>query len=90
MMEKEAIEVTVAAAASKSTYAGAISMFVGWLLSNDAAILMGMLVGLIGLCVNWYYKHKADTRHTVEHQLRVERLKRGYHTDTDLGDLEDV
>ena len=59
MMEKEAIEVTVAAAASKSTYAGAISMFVGWLLSNDAAILVGMLVGLFGLCVNWYYKHKA-------------------------------
>lgn len=85
-----AADLTVSTAASKSAYAGAISMILGWLVSSNAAILLGMIVGVVGMYVNWYYKHKADKRMTREHDLRVARLQRGMDTDTDLGDLEDV
>ena len=30
----------------------------GWLLSSEFAVLFGMLLGMAGFLVNWYYKHK--------------------------------
>ena len=30
----------------------------GWMLSSEFAVLFGMLIGLAGLGVQWYYKHK--------------------------------
>ena len=51
-------ELIIAAAASKSTWAGVVSMFFGWLVSSNAAIAVGMLVGVAGLLVNWYYKRE--------------------------------
>lgn len=88
-MTRDAIEAGIAATASKSTYAGAVSMFVGWVVSSNGAILVGMLVGVAGLCVNWYYKHKDDKRAARLHELKIERLQRGFDA-SDLGDLEDV
>ena len=54
----------ISAAASKSTYMGVLSMFFGWLVSSNAAIVVGMLVGVAGVLINWYYKHK-------NHKLRA-------------------
>ena len=93
-MEKEAIEVAVAAVASKSTYAGAGTSLLGWLLSSEFTIVVGIVIAFAGLGVNWYYKAKADrrgaaadARATVEHELRVARLRRGESSDTGAGDL---
>jgi len=86
-MKNEAAELVIASTASKSTYAGAASMFFGWLASSEAAIVIGMIVGVAGLLVNWYYKAKSDRRQTVEHELRAARLRRGMTSDTDLGEL---
>jgi len=87
-------ELIIAAAASKSTWAGVFSMFFGWLVSSNAAIVVGMLVGVAGLLINWYYKregHKlraaAERREAELDALRKLRLQRGMDTDTDLGDL---
>ena len=72
-------------------------MFFGWLVSSNAAIAVGMLVGVAGLLVNWYYKredHKlraaAERREAELDALRKLRLQRGMTTDTDLGDLGDA
>ena len=90
-------ELIISAAASKSTYAGVVSMFLGWLVSNNAAIVVGMLVGVCGLLINWYYKredHKlraaAEVREAELDALRKARLQRGMSTDTDFGDLGDM
>ena len=90
-------ELIIAAAASKSTWAGVVSMFFGWLVSSNAAIVVGMLVGVAGLLINWYYKHKnyklraaAERREAELDALRKLRLQRGMTTDTDLGDLGDA
>jgi hypothetical protein len=53
-----AIEATLAATGSKATYTGAGMTIGGWFLSSEFAVLMGMLMGVAGLLVNWYYKHK--------------------------------
>lgn len=57
-------ELIISAAASKSTWAGVVSMFLGWLVSSNAAIVVGMLVGVCGMLINWYYKRE-------DHKLRA-------------------
>lgn len=86
-MKNEAAELVVASAASKSTYAGAASMFFGWVASSEAAIVIGMVVGVLGLLINWYYKAKADRRAELLYKARLDRIARGYRTDTDLAML---
>jgi len=73
-MKEQFTDATIAAAASKSTYTGSGLMITGWLLSSEAAILVGMLVGIIGLVVNFYYRYKQDRREEREHQLRIKDL----------------
>ena len=70
-----AVEAAIAASASKATYGGAATIGLGWLLSNEFAVLMGMVLGLCGLAVNWYYRAKADRRHEAEHLARMEKYK---------------
>jgi len=68
-MKSETIN-AVAGAASKTTLAGALGGFRGWITDNAT-------LGLLGVLVNWYYRRKAD-RHErqaarmaqAEHQLR--------------------
>lgn len=91
------MKLIISSAASKSTYMGVLSMFFGWLVSSNAAIVVGVLVGVAGLLVNWYYKREdfklraaAERREAELDALRKLRLQRGMTTDTDLGDLGDA
>ena len=91
------MKLVISAAASKSTYMGVLSMFFGWLVSSNAAIVVGMLVGIAGFFINWYYKRAdfklraaAEAREARLDALRELRLQRGMRTDTDLGDLGDA
>ena len=86
-MKSEAAELVVASTASKSTYAGAAGMVMGWVASSEAAVILGMVVGVLGLLVNWYYKAKSDRRAESLYKARIERIARGYRTDTDLAAL---
>ncbi len=54
----DAVDASLAAIGSKSTYAGASMTVTGWLLSSEFAVLVGMLLGIAGFGVNWYYRHK--------------------------------
>ena len=83
----DAIDVSMAAIGTKATYTGAGVSGLGWFLSNEFFGLAGVMIGVAGLLITWYYKHKADARLTREHDLRVNRLQRGHRTDTDLGEL---
>ncbi len=87
-MKSEAIDITIAAAGSKTTYVGAGMTGLGWFLSNEFFGLVGVLVGIIGLSVNIYFKRHANRRAEIEHEARMARLRRGQHTDTGLGGLE--
>lgn len=60
------------------TQAGAYSAMFGGFTANEIAAYGGLLIGLAGLLMNWYYKAKEDKR--AEKALRN---RRG--TDVDQG-----
>ena len=74
-MKSEAIDLTIAAAGSKVTYAGAGVGGLGWLFSSEFVGVIGVLIALAGVCVNWYYKRKASLRMEKESQLKQEETK---------------
>jgi hypothetical protein len=45
-------------AASAATYGGGTVAFVGGLTANEFAAIGGLLIGVAGFAVNWYYRHK--------------------------------
>lgn len=66
-----AFDATMSAAGSKATFTGASTSVVSWFLSSEFGMLMGILIGVVGLAVNWYYKHKEDKRRQAEHEQRM-------------------
>lgn len=88
-MKTEAAELAIASAASKSTYAGAVSVLAGWLTSSEAAVLIGIVIGVSGLLVNWYYKAKADRRAEALFGVRMDRIKAGQRSDIDLAPIDE-
>ena len=65
------VDATMAAIGSKATYTGAGASILGWLMSSQAGILFGILIGVGGFVVNWYYRHKEDKRRQEEHDRRM-------------------
>ena len=68
---QHALDATIAATANKVTYAGASGSIVAWFLSSEFGMLAGLFIGMVGLAVNWYYKHKEDKRRQAEHERRM-------------------
>ena len=65
------VDATMAAIGSKATYTGAGASVLGWLMSSQAGILVGIIIGVGGFLVNWYYRHKEDKRRQEEHDRRM-------------------
>lgn len=61
----------MAAAGSKATYTGAGASIMGWVLSSEFGILVGVVLGVGGFVVNWYYRAKEDKRREEEHSRRM-------------------
>lgn len=87
-MKAETLDITIAAVGSKTTYVGAGVTSLGWFLSNEFFGLVGVLIGIVGLSVNIYFRLHANRRANIEHQARMARLLRGHSSDTDIGSLE--
>lgn len=69
--QQTAFDAAMSAAANKATFTGASTSVLSWMLSSEFGMLMGILVGVAGLAVNWYYKHKEDKRRQAEHDQRM-------------------
>lgn len=77
-------EATVAAVANKVTYGGGGMAFWGGVTANEIAAYGGLLIGLIGLLVQVYFKlvdnrrkREADLREREEHVIRMAVLAKG-------------
>lgn len=77
-MKSEAAEATAAAIASKATQAGAGAAVFGGLTANEFAAFGGLIVAVLGLLVQAYFKRRADARHAAEHELRMANLRDGH------------
>jgi hypothetical protein len=67
----QTVDATLAAVGHKTAHAGAGTSVVGWLMSSEAGILIGILIGIAGLLMQWHYSRKRDKREEAEHQLRM-------------------
>lgn len=65
------LDATISAVGSKATYAGASTSVVAWILSSEFGMLMGILIGIGGLAINWFYKAREDKRRQAEHERRM-------------------
>lgn len=81
-MSRDAIEASVIAATNKVTAAGSLGAMLGWFTTNEALGLMGLLLGVVGLIVNVYYRNKQDIREQrqerraeIEHLRRMEKMR---------------
>lgn len=68
-------EAATAAIAGKATYTGAGATVLGWLVSSEFTVLAGLLIGVVGLVVKWYYSWREDRRQQIEHEHRMKGLK---------------
>jgi hypothetical protein len=65
-MNQESVDVAAAAAAAASatakasaaTYGGSLTLIGGWLVSSQATALLGLLIAIAGLAVQWTYRHR--------------------------------
>lgn len=65
----------IAAFGSKATYTGAGSTVVGWFFSSEFGVVAGIVIGVIGLAINWYFRNRADKREHAEHLARMRKLQ---------------
>lgn len=80
------VDAVLSATGTKATYSGSVAMIGGWWLSSEFAVLVGMIVGVTGLIVQWYYRHKLtkaeiamrvdqNNREREAHELRMDELR---------------
>lgn len=69
-------DAAIAAAGSKATYTGAGASLSGWLLSSEAGVLIGIILGVAGLVINYVFKRREDKRLQEEHDARMITLMR--------------
>jgi hypothetical protein len=72
--EKMTIEATLASMGSKATYTGAGVTISGGVMLSEVAVIVGMVIGVLGLILNWHYRAKEDKRAGAEHARRMKEL----------------
>ena len=61
------------------TYGGGASAFVFGLTANELAALGGIVVGVLGLLVQWYYNRRRDRREQAEFEARMAAFRESLH-----------
>jgi len=77
-VKQQTAEAAAAAVASKMTYAGAGTSVWGWFASSEAGVILGIVIGVIGLLVNIFFRLRQDRRHQTEHEARMRAIRGEY------------
>lgn len=75
-MQKEIIDTTMTGVGATATYTGAGTISVGWLLSNEAAVLYGLTVGILGLIIQLVFGFRRDRRDAAAHRAEMHEHNR--------------
>jgi hypothetical protein len=73
------IDAVGVAAGKVGTYGGGASAFVFGLTANEFAALGGIVVGVLGLLVQWYFNRRRDRREQAEFEARMAALRGTLH-----------
>lgn len=76
-MKTATLEATLAAAGQKATVGGASTTGIAWYFSNEFLGVMGILIALAGLMVNFYFRRKEFALKHEEHIRRMELMAKG-------------
>ena len=57
--------------AQTMTYGGAGTAVVAGLSLSEVGVIIGIVVGIVGLCLQWYYAHRRDLREAEQHAKRM-------------------
>lgn len=68
---QQTVDATLAAVGVKTAYTGATTSVVGWALSSEFGVLAGILIGVSGLLMQFYFNRRRDRREQAEHELRM-------------------
>lgn len=71
-----AVEITGASLASKTTTAGAGIAGFGWWFSSEAAVFVGILIGVAGYLTNLYFQRRREKREMEFKQKDEDRKQR--------------
>lgn len=63
------------AVSNKATVAGAVTGFMGWAVQVNWIGIAGVLIALLGFCVNFYFQHRRDKREAAESLARIAALR---------------
>ena len=84
MHVQESLGSATDAAASKVMWTGsATATAIGGLTDSAFGMWSGIIIGLAGFVVNWYFKWKASRRNEKALEAYIERLKRSGHVPFD-------
>lgn len=75
MMFAEAQQATAETLGHKITLAGSAGSVVGWATSSNIGVWVGIVIGLAGLALNFYFKRRADRRHQVAHEAYMRQFQ---------------
>ena len=78
IIDTDSHNVVMASIGSGATKTGASGAVLGWLFSQEVLAVLGVVIAVIGLVVNWYYNHKRNQRENAEHVLRMKELRDEY------------
>jgi biopolymer transport protein ExbB/TolQ len=74
-MREQATDAALAAIGKNMAVGGGSSAVVMGLTLGDMAALGGLLVAIVGLGIQWYYKRKSDRREAEYHTARLTELR---------------
>jgi hypothetical protein len=74
-MNPDSIDAALATIGHKTAQGGVGITFVGWALSSEGTAVIGILMGLVGLSIQWYYRRKQDRREEAEHEARMKAMQ---------------
>lgn len=63
------------AAGKAATFGGATSAFWFGLTANEFAALCGVVVGVAGLILQWFYNRRRDKRERELHEVKLQRWR---------------
>lgn len=76
---QERMDVIGATAGKVGAVGGGASAALFGLTANEFAALGGIVVGVLGLLVQWYYNRRRDRREQAEFEARLRQYQAGRH-----------
>lgn len=76
-MRQETLDTAIASVSSKAVGAGSAVTVVSWWNSSNLGMWAGIVIGVVGLLVNWHYKRRSNARADEAHRAHMRALEAG-------------